>query len=366
MRIGILTFHRAINYGAVLQCYALYKTLKNLGHDVEVIDYRPEYIEKYREFFYKKDFQQQGIVGKIRYVLSCLFTVGSKRTVSLKFDAFLKEYIKTSNVVRCIKDIPSGYDAIFFGSDQIWGLNHGAGLDPIYYGQFPKNGTRFIAYAPSVGLMELVEGDNFVTFKKNLLSFDSISVREGALHDFLLEKCAQNSHIVCDPSLLLERGEYKEIAQNPNDENYVLLFSLTDDPEAFHFAERIAKQIGAKVIQMKAVLNLLHIKTSIRGNLAPEEFIGYIQYARCVVTNSFHATSFSIILKRDFYTLRRSTKNGRSQFLLDKMGFSDRLVDTGQNISYKPINYEGIDLKIDAFRKESLNFILEGLFKGKK
>ena len=125
--------------------------------------------------------------------------------------------------------------------------------------------------------------------------------------------------------------------------------------------EKIAKQIGAKVIQMKAVLNLLHKKTSIRGNLAPEEFIGYIQYARCVVTNSFHATSFSIILKKDFYTLRRPTKNGRSQFLLDKMGLSDRLVDTGQNISYKSVNYEGIDLKIDAFRKESLNFILDAL-----
>lgn len=361
MRIGILTFHRAINYGAVLQCYALYRTLGKLGHDVEVIDYRPDYIEKYRTFFYKKDFLQPGIVRKIRYLLSCLLTFGSKRKVASKFDGFLCKYIKTSNVVISAEDISHNYDVIIFGSDQIWGLQHGGGLDPIYYGQFPKGGAKFVAYATSVGLIDLLEGDALVKFKKYLQAFDGISVRESSLNHFLLERCALKSQIVCDPSLLLEKDEYIKLAHAPNDKNYVLLYSLTEDPETFYFAKRVAKQIKAKVIQMKAVLNPIHKKDYIRENLAPEDFIGYIQHAKCVITNSFHATSFSIIFGKDFYTLRRPTNNGRSQSLLEKVGLSDRLVDSSQNVLYKPIDYGGIGSKIDAFRKESLRFVLEEL-----
>lgn len=62
MRIGVLTFHRALNYGAVLQCFALFKTLKSMGHDVEIIDYRPLFIERHRNLFYKKQFKKFSII----------------------------------------------------------------------------------------------------------------------------------------------------------------------------------------------------------------------------------------------------------------------------------------------------------------
>lgn len=361
MYIGILTFHRAINYGAVLQCFALYKTLKNLGHDVEVIDYRPKYIERYRVLFYKKDFLRQRGIGKIRYLLSCLLTIASKKQVSSRFDRFIKKFIRTSNTVRSIKDIPNDYDVIFFGSDQIWGPEHSGGLDPIYYGQFPKNKSKFLAYAASIARTNLIEGETFIEFNRYIRSFDKISTREKLLQDFLLEKCLINSQVVCDPSLLLERSEYEKLAKKPRESNYVLLFCLVDEEEGYCFAQRIAKQMGAKVIQLKAVVSPVYYKSYIRGSVSIEDFLGYILKAQCVVTNSFHATSFSIILGKDFYTLSRSVKNERSQFLLDKLNLSDRLVDSGQNISFKPIDYEGIDLKIDAFRKESLNFILDAL-----
>ena len=47
MKIGILTFHSAHNYGAVIQCYGLQQYLTSLGHQVFVIDYRPHYFDSY-------------------------------------------------------------------------------------------------------------------------------------------------------------------------------------------------------------------------------------------------------------------------------------------------------------------------------
>ena len=56
MKVGILTFHRAHNFGAMLQCYALQEYLTKKGLNVEVIDYRQPYIEtlysKYSLFLY--------------------------------------------------------------------------------------------------------------------------------------------------------------------------------------------------------------------------------------------------------------------------------------------------------------------------
>ena len=45
MKVGIITVHRAYNYGSVLQCYSLQEYLKSLGHDVWVIDYRQKWTE---------------------------------------------------------------------------------------------------------------------------------------------------------------------------------------------------------------------------------------------------------------------------------------------------------------------------------
>lgn len=78
MKIGIVTYHRALNYGAVLQCMSLYSALKRLGHDVEVVDYRPEAIEAYRMYFRWKDFKKcRGIIAKLRYLFSCMTLIVS-------------------------------------------------------------------------------------------------------------------------------------------------------------------------------------------------------------------------------------------------------------------------------------------------
>ena len=95
MKIGILTFHRAINFGAVLQCYALYCILSDMGHDVEVIDYRPRYIEKYRKPFYWNDFKKQRLLSKIKTLLKLPFIYRNKKKSARVFDFFINQHFKT-------------------------------------------------------------------------------------------------------------------------------------------------------------------------------------------------------------------------------------------------------------------------------
>lgn len=371
MKIGILTFHRALNYGAVLQCFALYKTLADMGHEVEVIDYRPEAIERYRMLFRWKDFWGAcGIAGKLRYMASSLALLFSKRKTARKFDGFLKERIVCSRIVREPKDMPCGYDIIIFGSDQIWNPDICEGLDKIYYGQFRKGSTKFIGYAASLGRQDLITGERSDVFEMYLKVFDRIAVREQSLRDFLKDRYNIDSTMVCDPSLLLTKEQCEQIAVKPNDEDYVLVFNLDGNPSAVPFAKRMAEQVSAKVIMMKAEANHLHrYPCEVRSELSPAEFLGYIKHARCIVTDSFHATSFSIIMEKDFYTLKKKTNNDRSKTILSVAGLEERMVDARDSVEYSSIAlYAEKGSKLARYRQKSLMFIeenIKGLLQGK-
>ena len=359
MKIGILTFHRAINYGAVLQCYALYKTLSNLGHQVEVIDYRPSYNEKYRMFFRRKDFcDTKGIFGKLRYVLSNLSLIQSKIRTNKKFDYFIKQYLQVSSIVHKESDIPRYYDAVFFGSDQIWNPAICEGLDKLYWGQFHKGQMTFVGYALSVGRLELFTPQLLPTIVKYLDNYDYISVRENNLQHFIQQECNREATLVCDPSLLLNKKEYEKLTVPPKESKYVLLFCLEKNPYAKKFANNIAKQIAGSVVQFGANVNpFRRCLDYTRSCLSPVEFLSYIRYADCIVTDSFHATSFSIIMHRNFYTLKKQNNNARLETILETVGLADRLVLANTLVHYSPVSWLGVDNKIENYKRSSLEYI---------
>lgn len=363
MKIGILTFHRAINFGAVLQCYALYSILKGMGHEVEVIDYRPESVERYRRHFRLVDFRQApGVGGKLRYLASALTLARVKPQASRRFDAFLSRNMRFSSVVHRPEDIATDYEAVFFGSDQIWNPVICEGLDRIYYGQFPKGRARFVAYAASVGNLGALEGDTLQRFTACLTAYDRLAVREQNLQTFLRERVGREAHLVCDPSLLLTRADWEALAEKPQEENYVALFILERNPETLRFAQRMASQLGAKVIRLGATENPFRkSECEVRSMLSPGQFLGYLKHARCVVTDSFHATSFSLIMHTDFYTMRRTSNNSRAETILGVAGLGHRLVDATAEFPFAPIPYEGMDERLDAYRQLSLRYIRESL-----
>lgn len=363
MKIGILTYHRALNYGAVLQCMSLYTALKSMGHDVEVVDYRPQAIEKYRMYFRAKDFSLcKGVVAKLRYLVSCLTLVNSRRKTVRKFDEFLDNNIQLSSVVSSVSDAPQNYDVVFFGSDQIWNPAINEGIDKVYLGQMPKGHAKFYTYAVSMGRLDLFKGKVAAEYEKYIESFDGLSVRETSMQAFLKEKLGKDSSVVCDPSLLLTKAECEKIAVKPHDKDYVLLFILDGNPKALGFANRIAKQMGKKVIRIGAVQNPLHRNgCELRAELSPAEFLGYIMYADCIVTNSFHATSFSLIMQKNFYTILRKNNNDRAKTILGVAELENRLVDATENIDFTTISYEGVTDRLEAYKAMSMKWIADSL-----
>lgn len=361
MKIGILTFHRAINYGAVLQCYALTKVLEKMGFAVEIIDYRPPYIEKYRKLFYWKDFKKKGIIAKFRNILFLPVEFLFKRKTSKVFDQFINDNFKISKQIIDCSDIPSYYDVIMFGSDQIWSPQICEGFDNVYWGQFSKGNCKFITYAASLGGHNHLSEDDWKEIKKLINVYDYISVREKALYDDLMEHTIKVPSLVIDPTLLAPISIFDKIAKKPEEKDYVLLFTLEHTKDEYAFAKRIANEKRYQLIRICAIRGVVNRESlTLKSAISPNEFLGYIKYAAFVVTVSFHGTAFSVIFNKDFYTLR-SQQEDRSYNLLKSVGLEDRLVDPKQVEIITRINHTNTNERINQLRKESEDFLLKSL-----
>lgn len=359
MKIGILTFHRALNYGAVLQCFALQEALKSIGHEVRIIDYRPPYLESYRNGLSFYAFSKaSGLIQKIKYVLVGLLMQRKKRKSSKVFDAFLKAYFDLdsdyqSNIIEI-----KGYDAIVFGSDQIWSPSICDGFDKVFWGDFSHQKTLLVTYAASIGGHNKIEEEQVEEIRSLIKNYNAVSVREKQLQSFLLERIGLSVPVVCDPTILVEGSIFDTIAKRKRNDRYVLFFALEYDPGSIAFAKSIAKQLDAKVVRVGAIAELYGKDPSIEYEeaVSPAEFCGLIKYAECVVTISFHGTVFSTIFKKDFYSLKCS-QGDRAKDYLENVGLLDRMVDANSSIVFSKVDYSSFDNNINKLRQPSIDFI---------
>lgn len=367
MKIGILTFHRAINYGAVLQCYGLKETLKALGHDVEIIDYRPECIERYRRIvpFYEIRHTPE-LINKIKIFLSSIFSAFLTINANKRFDDFLNNHFSFSKIVHTPCNLPQKYDVIIFGSDQIWSPQICFGFDSIYWGQFPHNTTRLITYAASIGGHNKLKDEEWDILGSFLTSFEKISVREKQLQLDLKQKLGIDSHLDVDPTILANSFIFDNIATCPKNipQNYVLIFSVAHTENLTDIAKLVARQTNSEIITLKAKRTFSFSKKDIEESIyiypTIEEFLGLFKYAKCVITVSFHGTVFSVLFRKNFYSLQNHMQD-RAQHFLDEIGLSYRMIPTDKesirNFHFEPINYNKVEDKINSLKQSSLNYI---------
>ena len=192
MKVGILTFHRAHNYGAVLQCYALQETLKGMGHQVEVIDYRPRYIEDAYKLSITSRLQTDSLGSFLKSVLREFMLLPTRFCRRKGFDSFIHNYLSLSREVIGTQ-IPNEYDVYVVGSDQIWNRAITDGYDNVFFCdfQFEKKGRKYISYAASTEQASMAESDISV-FEDRLSVFDAVSVREDAFVDYLSRSSKHN------------------------------------------------------------------------------------------------------------------------------------------------------------------------------
>lgn len=363
MKVGILTFGSAYNFGAILQCYALLQTVKSLGFDVKLIDYKPKYLAtsrptiNIRTFINKKPWQ---------FYKSFQSTIESQMNYDGYYDFVENNIDKTISVSNNYDLIPicNNFDLIIVGSDQVWNKRWN-GNDDAWFGLKGKCSPqiKWITYAASAGDPYFSEQE-LAELKEKLTCFSSISVREKKLEN-LLKSIVNNSiplKTVLDPSLLANPEIYDRWLTPIIDNPYIVIYQARESDYTFKLAELLAAQL-----KVKDIIPIDRYKSVIKhgyalGHYSPSQFISLIKNAKCVVTSSFHGTAFSIIFNTPFYTLRLDDgADERAYSLLSSLNLLDRFISEGSNIIFCKPDFSSANEKLKELRLESLQFLKESL-----
>ncbi len=324
MKIGILTYHCAHNYGAVLQCYALQEYLKSLGHEVCVIDYQPSYL-KYGLFIWY-NWLSLNPVKCVKKIIKQLRSFKLQYKRGKAFESFIHRRLNVKPIN--LQSIQNDIDCFVFGSDQIWRKNNNQ-FDPIYFGEFKAaKGRKLISYAASMGLDKLSETEK-EQISKWLEHFSIITVRETSLKQLLSPITDKKIEVVADPTFLLNQQRWMKIAKSPNiNKPYILIYQVISNPLADKIAQIAAKELKAEIIEIASKVddNKKNHRTVYAAS--PEDFLGWIMNARFMVTTSFHGTAFSIIFNKAFVSIKQNRPSDlRIESILHEFQLTNRFID---------------------------------------
>lgn len=354
MKIGILTFHWANNYGAVILTYALLSKLKELGHEAYIIDRRMVYKGILRKLYHKFSYEH----------------FFSWRKFWKDADAFLQPKTKTytSHDELVKKFYKENFDAVIVGSDQVWrwkliGLNY-------FFDFITDNKTKRYSYAASFGLNEwhgTEEDRNAIS--ELLKKFNRISVREESGVKICKETFGVDAELVLDPTLLHTGCFYEQTllkSHNRQQSGKVVSYILGKNNK---------KQVK-EIAEWAKSINLKHNELFWTGiehpsligksefhatHVTPTEWLNEIRNAEYIITNSFHATVFSILFQKQFVVLTHiGGGNNRIETLFNSLGIKNRCVaDTSRinEIIEEKIDYRTIEDNHEKLRELSIKFL---------
>ena len=324
LNIKTITCHDVYNVGASLQAYALSTYLMSLGHQVEIIDYKPDYLKHYELWGVRNPRYNRPILREVYNLLKLPKRIKNRFSRRKKaFDDFTKKYLCiTENRYRTNQEMKNGRisaDVFFAGSDQIWNTLFQNGKDPAFYLEFAPESAICASYAASFATDDVAEEwkEKVAAWIKKL---DFVSVREksglGILNNLGREDACQ----VVDPVFLLSRDTWEALLDNKKEnEDYLLIYDFDNNQELNEQAMDIAKKNEWKIYSIFPN----HICDKCFYNEGPLEFVNLIRNAKFVLSNSFHATAFSIIFERQFAVFERKEKiNTRMRDLLKSLDIS--------------------------------------------
>lgn len=336
MKIAILTHPLGANYGGILQAYALSTYLRSQGHDVTILNrqvnlsFIKRIIKRVLIAFNHPRYCNQKYKHLYSFVKEFLIY-----TKSLSTDSQLTEFIK-SNKIR----------AVIVGSDQVWRAGFAMRYGYNYFLDFVPNNVWRISYAASFGLSNWEYTNEQTIHIRNLLSvFKSLSVRE----DEGVTLCRNNLNIkvehVLDPTLLLKAEDYDIVTSSRLViENYIFVYWLGTNAEK-QLAIRKANTKGKKIVDVS-------LRTG--NTLIPvQDWLSYVKYADCVVTDSFHGCVFSILFQKQFTVCSNDTGgNGRLKSLFNMLGIVP---------SVSSVDYNVVSVRLDNLRRFSYDFLKKAL-----
>lgn len=378
MKIGIITFHSAHNYGAVLQAWASQEYLKQQGHEVEIINLRLNVIDKLYKLT-KKPNKKVTKIKSLNRAINNMYYQAKLRKIKreapakvekyYKFEKFINEVLPVTKEYKTyerLKKAKMHYDALITGSDQVWNANMMKGISPAYFLKFANQDAIRISYAASIGTDE-IPGSYRQLFKRYLSNIDYISVREKKAREEVMALTDKEVDLVADPTFLLKQEDFEKIKTDPKiEQKYIYVHNVhlkRVDEDLNSVAEEMSKRLGLPIVHNWAQQVYQNEAGHFSGGI--EEFLGYVANAEYVITNSFHCTVFATIFHRDFITVPHFKNPDRMRNLLEELGIPEHLIARGElipeNLSDLSIDYNSVEEKRTVMREHAQAFLAKAL-----
>ena len=367
------------NYGSQLQTYALYQVMLRYNIVGEVFRYDANIWRKLPRILKIETINK--LAARLKKNSKDSMYVQYQNQIKIRNNCFEKYkqecgfYLPKTNSRKKIKKRVQMYSGVVLGSDQVW---NPINLDLDFYtlGFVPENMIK-ITYASSFGVSEIPK--NQIKKTKTYLSrIQYISVREVSGSRIVYELIQRKVPVVCDPTALLTAQEWENYSRPYIiDNKYVLCYFLGHNKAHREYAKKIAKQYGLKIV---CIPHIEYYTTSDVGyadievyNADPRQFVSLIKNASLVLTDSFHATMFSIYFNKKFFTFYRynetdiKSANSRITTVLHRLELTAQLINTN-NVNLKMadcvIDWEGVENRLSQWKEESLKFFEGALSKG--
>ena len=366
-KVGLITQHRVVNYGSVLQTYALQKKINELGCECEVIDYYPE---RFTPLGMLKRIKNKGERLKKSLFIRTIARIVICPSYFIRFRMFFgflesniqmtpKTYRKAEELINNSFD----YDIYCTGSDQVWNYGWNEKIESPYFLKFAPDFKKKISYAASFGKSTLDAAE--IDETRRLLSrYAAISLRESSGVSIVKELGFDNCVNVLDPTLLLDGSEWRKVSSNKyKKDKYILVYNLNRNHKIDRYAGNLSQKTGLQIRYLSYQLHEFYKKGKMYCNPKVEDFLALLDNADYVITDSFHATAFSLNFNKEFVIVYPGKYSTRLQSILELLGLTDRVAKNEDDIEIteNKIDYKQINELLDIERNKSLRWLEDAL-----
>ena len=366
--VGILNFHCADNFGAVLQAYALQRVILDLGYRAELIDFRPD--ELIMPYVGRRDFSKlRKKRGVLRAVKALVWGLPNQRKRTTRERLFAE--MRTRNMIVSrqkyfaaeeLTKNPPAYDAYISGSDQVWNPSFKKWIGNSYFLDFVEDESLKISYAASIA--EPVPTELVEEYVNLINRFDFVSVREHSAKEFLEHLIDKKIEVTLDPTLLLNETEWaKLMMDHPMRSKYILVYDLAKSEKLTQVANKISSSTGFPVVSYSKSKNFNNGCYSFAYS-SPGEFLSLVKDAELVLSSSFHGVAFSILFSKPFLAFAFNKRSSRIIDLLELLELKDRIMNETspiERILNSSIDYGKTKERLEVRKEKSIEFLKNAL-----
>ncbi len=374
MKIGLITYHSAYNFGSVLQAYATQEIINKYFGNCEIINYRS--LEQKRVYAIFK--WEKGINGVIKSTIKNLLSLTDyklRKSRQNKYENIFLELFNLSSEVNTYEELEkmwNQYDLIISGSDQIWN-KHSNELENVEWAMMRPyllhgfNGYK-ISYASSITNMSDTEIDKII---EDVRAFNAVSFREYESYEKLSEQFNLKCTNVLDPTWLIEKDEWiKRLSLTKNNsENYLLYYALNKRSEISQALSDIKEYAKGKNLKIKMIMPL-NFMGNVEGveilkDIDPIDFMNLIYNASTIVTDSYHGTILSVNMEKNIYSICKGYPSDfRKVDILNRIGLNNRVISNTKELlehDFLSIDYDNVNKSLDLLRKKSIDYLKESV-----